>query len=922
MWLLGVVVLGVMAAVPAAAWASVPPSVFWANYNNGTISRASLDGSGGGLVSTSGVPSHDNADGVAIDSASGRIYWANRSQNAINYANLDGSGGGGTLNTSGATVAGPSGVAIDASTGRIYWANTGASRISYARLDGSGGGGDLDTTGATDSGAEGVTIDRSANRIYWANTSGSHGISYAHLDGSGSGGDLNTTGATVSAPVDPSVDPASGKIYWTNYGASKVSFASTDGSGGGDLNTTGATVSSPSGAAVDPAHNRVYWTNYGSGGVSYANLDNTGSGANVNVTGASPSGPWGSPALYFGLTAAFSAAQAASSLSVAFTDSSTAVSPATITGWAWDFGDSNTSSAQNPSHTYTSAGSYTVVLTVTDSNGQTNQVSHQVTVNAPPTAAFSAAQAASSLSVAFTDSSTAVSPATITGWAWDFGDSSTVSTAQNPSHTYTSAGSYTVVLTVTDSNGQTNQVSHQVTVNAPPTAAFSAAQAASSLSVAFTDSSTAVSPATITGWSWDFGDSSTVSSAQNPSHTYTSAGSYTVVLTVTDSNGETNQIMHTVKVNALPTAAFSAAQAASSLSVAFTDSSSAVSPTTITGWSWDFGDSSTVSTAQNPSHTYTSAGSYTVKLTVTDSNGRTNQVSHQVSVTALPPTVSITAPADGASYSQGQVLSASYSCQEGTGGPGLTSIGGCTGTVPNGSPVSTSIPGSHAFVVTATSQDGQSTRKTVSYTVSAPAAKPPTVTITNPVGGAHYSRLQSVHASYRCQDGAGAPGIRSCTATVPNGAALNTSTLGQHAFTVTAISKDGQSASKTVHYTVGLPSNQFTVSHVKIHADGTLSFDLTLPGPGVIDVFESAWKNNIAVASRLLQPAPHRFVFARKHLTANHDGTIQITIHPNQRGRNLLRHNRRVWIRAWVSYTPTGGLQHDRFLHFLHITRR
>ena len=107
------VALGVVAGVPAVALASVPPSVFWANFNDGTISRASLDGSGGGLVSTSGVPSTSNADGVAIDLASGRIYWANRNQNAINYANLDGSGGGGALNTSGATVSGPSGVAVE-----------------------------------------------------------------------------------------------------------------------------------------------------------------------------------------------------------------------------------------------------------------------------------------------------------------------------------------------------------------------------------------------------------------------------------------------------------------------------------------------------------------------------------------------------------------------------------------------------------------------------------------------------------------------------------------------------------------------------------------------------------------------------------------------------------------------------------------
>ena len=156
--------------------------------------------------------------------------------------------------------------------------------------------------------------------------------------------------------------------------------------------------------------------------------------------------------------------------------------------------------------------------------------------------------------------------------------------------------------------------------------------------------------------------------------------------------------------------------------VKFTDTSTAVSPATVTGWSWDFGDGGN-STMQNPSHTYSTAGNYTVKLTITDSNGHTSQVSHQVSVTALAPAVSITAPADHASYRQGQGVNASYNCQEGAGGPGLNSTGGCVGTAPNGSPLSTSTPGAHAFTVTATSKDGQSTSKTVHYTVTAAATK-------------------------------------------------------------------------------------------------------------------------------------------------------------------------------------------------------
>jgi hypothetical protein len=88
---------------------------------------------------------------------------------------------------------------------------------------------------------------------------------------------------------------------------------------------------------------------------------------------------------------------------------------------------------------------------------------------------------------------------------------------------------------------------------------------------------------------------------------------------------------------------------------------------------------------------------------------------------AAAPTVQITTPSDGASYKQGETVSASYSCMEGTAGPGLKSPGGCVGTVPDGQPIDTSSLGSHSFKVTASSQDGQSTTKTVSYKITARA---------------------------------------------------------------------------------------------------------------------------------------------------------------------------------------------------------
>ncbi len=176
---------------------------------------------------------------------------------------------------------------------------------------------------------------------------------------------------------------------------------------------------------------------------------------------------------------------------------------------------------------------------------------------------------------------------------------------------------------------------------------------------------------------------------------------------------------------------------------------------------------------------------------------------------AAPPGVSITTPAKGAVYSEGQIVEASYSCTEGAGGPGLKAGGeGCAGTVAKGDAVETSTPGEHHFTVTATSKDGLSTAQTVSYTVAAP----PSVSITAPAEGAVYTEGQVVEASYSCTEGAGGPGLKpgseGCGGTVAKGDAVETSTPGEHHFTVTATSKDGLSTAKTVTYTVSAPATE------------------------------------------------------------------------------------------------------------------
>ncbi|MDZ4811465.1 MAG: PKD domain-containing protein [Pseudomonadota bacterium] len=153
-----------------------------------------------------------------------------------------------------------------------------------------------------------------------------------------------------------------------------------------------------------------------------------------------------------------------SGLTANFTDSSTD-SDGTIASRSWNFGDSTTSTSTNPSKTYSAAGSYSVVLTVTDNGGLTNSITRSVTVstaaNVAPVANYSFST--SGLTATFTDSSTD-SDGTIASRSWNFGDSTT-STATNPSKTYSAAGTFNVVLTVTDNGGATNSITRAVTVS-------------------------------------------------------------------------------------------------------------------------------------------------------------------------------------------------------------------------------------------------------------------------------------------------------------------------------------------------------------------------------------------------------------------------------------------------------------------------
>ena len=144
------------------------------------------------------------------------------------------------------------------------------------------------------------------------------------------------------------------------------------------------------------------------------------------------------------------------------------VTPGNITGWNWNFGDGSTSSLQNPTHIYNTAGTYLVTLNAITAGGCSDSITKQVTIYSTPIAAFSSVAVCRNSPITLNDLSS-ISNGVITTYNWNLGNGQS-SSLQSPTIIYVASGIYNVSLTVTSSNGCSNTVTQPTTVNAIPVA--------------------------------------------------------------------------------------------------------------------------------------------------------------------------------------------------------------------------------------------------------------------------------------------------------------------------------------------------------------------------------------------------------------------------------------------------------------------
>jgi YVTN family beta-propeller protein len=564
------------------------------NYGNSSVSVINASTNTVSATINVGV----NPVGIAVNPSGTYAYVANRGSNSVSVINT-------ITNTVSATVTvgvNPYGISVNPTGTYAYTANYGSNSVSVINTT-------TNTVSATVTvgvNPIGIAVNPTGTYAYTANY-GNSSVSVINAS-------TNTVSATINVGTNPygvAINPTGTYAYVVNRGNSSVSVINTT------TNTVSATVTvgvNPAGIAVNPSGTYAYATSNGNNSVSVINTTTNTVSATVTV-GVNPVGiavfyiPI-SPVATFTANTTFGVAP----LAIQFNDTSTNAP----TAWNYTFGDGAYSIIQNATHTYTTAGNYSVSLTSSNIAGSnTSTQTTWVNVTPPvPVASYSAAPVSPQVApatVSFNDTSTNAP----ISWHWQVNGGAVLVT-QNITAIFSTAGTYWVNHTASNSGGTSVWDNATYTVTAPfLTGGFSGTplSGAVPLSVTFTDTST-----NATGWNYTFGDGNS-STSQNPVFTYNIPGIYTVVQTVTNTYGSNPNV--TTRTNYINVSSSSSSLLAMFIPntpvsvttqqvIAFWDQSTG-SPTSHV---WTFGDGTGISGLANVSHFWGGIGNYHVNETV------------------------------------------------------------------------------------------------------------------------------------------------------------------------------------------------------------------------------------------------------------------------------------------------------------------
>jgi parallel beta-helix repeat protein len=306
-------------------------------------------------------------------------------------------------------------------------------------------------------------------------------------------------------------------------------------------------------------------------------------------------------------------------------------SPPTI--FRWDFGDGTSiSSLQCPVHHFTSIGNFTVTNTIEDANGDqdVDTILIQVLADLVPIATFTPDRITIIAGETIQFNFTGFDGNAPAQFQWNFGDGTGNSTVRDPTHQFVVAGNFTVILTIEDANGDQNvsTIAIEVLIDLILVSAFISGNTTIISGGVIQFNFTGVDGNAPAQFQWNFGDGTGNSSLQNPAHQFASVGNFTVILTIEDTDGDqdVSTIVIEVLADLVPVGAFSADRttiiAGETIQFIFTG----IDGNTPAQFQWNFSDGTGNSSARDPAHQFTLAGTFSIILTISDANGNSSTV--------------------------------------------------------------------------------------------------------------------------------------------------------------------------------------------------------------------------------------------------------------------------------------------------------